>query len=181
MKSDKVLILIDVQKGFHDVYWGKRNNPEFEANITCLLDSWRKQSLPIIHIQHQSLEANSPLRPDRPGCQFMDFATPQEGETIIAKNVNSGFIGTQLESHLRQNNLTNLFLAGLTSDHCVSTTARMAANLGFKVSIIADATATFDRMTAGGKSIPAELVHEVSLASLHQEFAQVITTQHIML
>lgn len=180
MKSKPALITIDVQKGFQDPYWGRRNNPHFERNIQKLLSSWRARGLPLIHVQHLSIEENSPLRPDRPGVDFMDCGLPKEGERIITKSVNSAFIGTELERVLRKEELNLLILAGLTSDHCVSTTARMARNLGFEVVISFDATATFDRLAYDGSLFAAETVHQVSLASLHGEFATVQTTETII-
>lgn len=100
---------------------------------------------------------------------------PQVDEYCIQKSVNNAFIATNLELHLKSKGIRSLMLAGLTSDHCVSTTARMAANLGFKVFILADCTATFDRKGPEA-SYPAELVHAVSLASLSGEFATIIKT-----
>ncbi|WP_198038498.1 isochorismatase family protein [Photobacterium angustum] len=50
--KNPALIIIDVQKGFDDPYWGRRNNPEAESNITLLLSKWREKELPIVHIQH---------------------------------------------------------------------------------------------------------------------------------
>ena len=63
---------------------------------------------------------------------FLDFARPQEerGEVVIHKGVNSAFIGTDLERVIKGRDIRTLLVAGLTTDHCVSTTTRMAANLG---------------------------------------------------
>jgi nicotinamidase-related amidase len=170
----KALVLIDVQKGFSDLFWGRRNNPDLESRLAELLRLWRAKGAPIYHVQHLSTEYNSPLRPERPGVAFMDFAKPIQGELVIQKNVNSAFIGTQLEKVFREAGVEELVLAGFTTDHCVSTTTRMAANLGFKVSLSSDTTATFDRTDIDGQHYSAELVHRVSLASLNKEFATVV-------
>lgn len=108
------------------------------------------------------------------------MARPRPQEPVFTKNVNSAFIGTDLESYLRRNNINTLFLAGLTTDHCVSTTTRMAGNLGFEVYVLADATACFDRLGHDGRRYPAEEVHAVSLASLHEEFATVVDTESLI-
>ena len=174
------LVLIDIQEGFHDPYWGNRNNPAFEKNAGQLLRFARENSFPIYHVRHHSTEMNSPLRPDRAGVKFMHFIEPRANEPLITKQVNSAFIGTDLEAQLKTAGLTHLILAGLTSDHCVSTTARMAKNLGFEVTVSSDATATFDRYSAEGTRFEAELVHHVSLASLNSEFATVSSTTQII-
>jgi len=93
-------------------------------------------------------------------------ALPQPGEPVYAKSVNSAFIGTTLEDDLRSRGLDSLVLVGLTTDHCVSTSVRMAANLGFAVTVVADATATFDRVSYDGASFDAEQMHQAALASL---------------
>ena len=98
-------------------------------------------------------------------------------EPLFTKNVNSAFIGTDLEDLLRKQGIEQLVVVGLTTNHCVSTSVRMAANLGFEVILISDATATFDRVGLNGEVFPATLVHETSLASLHEEFAIVLDTE----
>jgi nicotinamidase-related amidase len=98
MMPQTPLILIDIQNAFYDeTYWGKRNNPSFESNVAKLVSHWRSLKQPVIHIQHLSLEPGSPLREGLPGCKFMDFVKASGDELIITKNVNSAFIGTNLE------------------------------------------------------------------------------------
>lgn len=170
------LLLIDVQQGLDDPKWGRRNNPHAEANMARLLALWRGARLPVIHVQHCSTEPDSPLRPERPGWAFKAEVTPLESEPIFQKTVNSAFIGTELEPYLREQGIDALVIVGLTTDHCVSTTTRMAGNLGFATWLVADATATFDRMGPDGQAHRAEAIHAVHLASLNGEFCTVVTT-----
>jgi len=178
--SNTALIVIDVQKAFDDPKWGERNNPNAEVNISHLIDLWRIKKRPIIHIQHCSTELDSPLHPDQPGVEFKPEAIPCKGEQVFQKSVNSAFIGTTLESHLHDNGVRKLVIVGLTTDHCVSTTTRMAGNLGFKVLLVADATATFNRQGPDGKEYSAEEIFAIHLASLHGEFCQVVTTNSLL-
>ncbi len=180
LPSNTALIIIDVQQGFRDPIWGKRNNPQAETNIATLLASWRSSERPIFHIQHLSLEPQSPLGANTPGSDFQEMVHPKPGEPIIQKHVNSAFIGTDLEAHLRQSNIDTLVIVGLTTDHCVSTTTRMAGNLGFQTYVVADATATFERTGYDGTWYSAEDIHAISLASLHQEFATVVDTLKLL-
>jgi nicotinamidase-related amidase len=177
IRQDKALVLIDVQQGFHDPIWGVRNNLEAESKIKVLLTAFRQAQIPVIHVQHLSREVQSPLRPGQAGVEFMDGVGPHDGEPVFQKSVNSGFIGTNLENYLRTKGIQSLILVGFTSDHCVSTTARMGANLGFLITVVADATVAFDRQAVDVKNAkyPAELVHQVSLASLNREFATIAT------
>lgn len=174
------LLIIDVQQGFDDSLWGRRNNPLAEANIVRLLEAWRDRQWPIIHVQHQSRFAGSPLHPTNPGYALKAQVRPLPGETLITKQVNSAFIGTSLETLLRQRHITTLVVTGLTTNHCVETTVRMAGNLGFLTYLVSDATATFDRMGPDGRLHRAEDIHTISLTSIHGEFAQVMTTDEVL-
>ena len=95
---------------------------------------------------------------------------------IIKKNVNSAFIGTDLKEQLDSQNITKLVIVGLTTDHCVSTTTRMAGNFGFNTFLVSDATATFNKKGLDGQNFSAEIIHETALASLNDEFATIVTT-----
>jgi nicotinamidase-related amidase len=170
------LLVIDVQVGFEDPSWGQRNNPHAELNIGRLLAFWRQQRRPIFHIRHDSPGATSPLRPRQRGNNFKPQAAPLPGERVIAKTVNSAFIGTPLEAELRAGRHTSLVIVGLTTNHCVSTTARMAGNLGFRTAVVADATAAFGRRGLDGRMRTAADVHAAALSDLQGEFASIIAT-----
>jgi nicotinamidase-related amidase len=179
--NDKpALLLIDIQKGFVDLaYWGGRNNPDAETKASELLKLWRQKGLPIYHAKHCSTVPVSPLRPAHPGNEFMDIVKPLPGEPVVEKDVNSAFIGTDLKEQLDRAKIRKLVIVGLTTDHCVSTTTRMAGNLGYETYLVADATATFDKKGFDGKTYSAQMIHETALASLNEEFATVVTSDEI--
>jgi len=180
LDQNTALVIIDVQKGFDEPKWGVRNNLFAEENIAKLLKAWRQAKRPIFHIKNDSTEPNSPLRPDLPGNEIKDIVKPKENEPLIIKYVNSAFIGTDLEKKLRENGIKTLVMVGLTTDHCVSTTARMASNLGFTVYVISDATATFDRKGFDEKHYSAEEMHKLALVSLQNEFATIVDTKSLI-
>jgi nicotinamidase-related amidase/uncharacterized protein YdhG (YjbR/CyaY superfamily) len=180
LSANTALLLIDVQQGLDHPRWGERNNPDAEHNIAALLAAWRRTRRPVIHVQHMSREPDSPLRPDRPGNAFKPEAIPQPGEPVFQKSVNSAFIGTTLEAHLRTHRIDTVVVVGITTNHCVSSTVRMAANLGFTVVVVSDGTATFERTGPDGDHHSAEQMHRVALASLHGEFATVRRTTEVL-
>jgi len=178
--SSEVLLLLDVQQGFDAPTWGRRNNPGMEEHVADLLGAWRESNRPVIHLKHMSTDPTSPLRPDQPGNEFKVETAPGPGERVIEKRVHSGFIGTTLEAELRAAGHHILVIVGLTTNHCVSTTARMAANLGFDTWVVSDATATFDRLGPDGIRYPAELIHAMALSDLHGEFATIVDTESVL-
>lgn len=173
-----VVLPIDIQQGL-DAYAktvGGHSNPAFDANVKKLFAAARAAGRPIFHIKHNSTEADSLLRPDAPGNDFKPEARPMDGEPVIEKTVNSAFIGTGLEQRLHAMGADHLVIFGMTTEHCVSTTVRMAGNLGFRTTLVGDATAAFPAKTPSGELIDAQTHHKVHLAALHNEFANVIDT-----
>ncbi len=181
-ENNPALLLIDIQKGFEDIdYWGgERNNLNAEENMETLLTFWRANDLPIFHIKHCSTNPNSPLVKGKPGNNFMDFNIPNEYEPVIEKDVNSAFIGTNLKEQLQDKKINTVVIVGLTTDHCVSTTTRMAGNLGFTTYLIEDAVATFNKTGTNGQHYSAQLIHDTAIASLKDEFATILSTESML-
>lgn len=177
--KNTALILVDVQQGLTEERFGVRYGGDVEGNLLRLLAVWRERGMPVYHVQHSSTEPNSPLRPERAGFAFKVGFEPQDMEPHIVKHVNSAFIGTDLEQQLRERGIEMVVIGGLTTNHCVSTTTRMAGNLGFETYLVKDGVAAF----AGeldGEVISAELIHKVALASLNKEFATLIDTDSLL-
>jgi nicotinamidase-related amidase len=174
------LIVIDVQNGFDHPRWGPRNNPQAEANIVKLLEAWRNSDRPVIFVRHDSKSKSAPLHPGQSGNDLKALLERRESEPVIGKTVNSAFIGTDLETRLHAMNAKTLVIVGLTTDHCVSTTTRMAGNLGFETYLVADATATFAKTGFDGREWTAQELHDSALAQIHEEFCTVLETKPLL-
>lgn len=174
------LIVIDVQNAFEDAIWGKRNNPFAERNIEKLIDYWNLNQMLVIYVKHLSKNKESLFYYKNETSEFKEMINPLPKDIIIKKSVNSAFIGTNLEEILRKNNCPNIVITGLTTNHCVETTTRMAGNLGFYPYLVSDATATFDRQSINGETLNAEKIHEMTLTNLHEEFAIIKKTEEIV-
>jgi nicotinamidase-related amidase len=107
-------------------------------------------------------------------------ARPLPGERLFRKTVNSAFIGTGLEPELRALGVPALAIVGLTTNHCISTTARMASNLGFATFVASDATAAFDHIGLNGEMRSAEDVHHAALSDLKDEFADIVDSHWLI-
>lgn len=174
------LIVIDVQEGLDDPVHGRRSNPDAERNMARLLAEWRAKRRPVFHVQHMSSEPNSKLRPELPGNRIKPIVAPQGDEPLLQKTVSNAFSGTDLEQRLRRAGIDSVVVVGLTVDHCVSTTARLASDLGFTTTVVGDATAAHERKGYDGTLYPAEAVHAISLVTLQDEFATIVQTDEVL-
>jgi nicotinamidase-related amidase len=184
MKNKTALLLVDMQVGLvEQQYWsywgGNRNNPALESNIQQILSNWRSAQQPVIHVKHNSRNPKSMLHISHPGNAICPQFAPIEKEVLFEKDVNSAFIGTGLQEYLQQHGIKDLVVVGMTTNHCVSTSVRMASNLDFNVTLIFDGSATFDGEFRGQK-ISSETVHLVNMASLNGEFAKVVDTSDVL-
>ncbi len=172
--------MVDVQKGFADPRWGKRNNPDMEANTARLIAAWREENGPIVYVRHDSVEPDSPLRPAAPGNALADVVTG-EPDLLVTKNVNSAFYGRpDLHSWLQERGIDSVVIAGIQTNLCCETTARMAGNLGYDTYFVLDATHTFDTTAPDGSAVPADKLARVTATNLHGEFATVVSTADLV-
>jgi nicotinamidase-related amidase len=177
------LILVDLQLAVDNPRWvrhGPRNNPGAEQAAAALLARWRRLGWPIVHIRHDSTEPDSTFRPGGPGHPFKPEAMPAVDETIIPKRVNSAFIGTDLERHLRDISAPALVILGVSTNNSLEATVRNAGNLGHRVFVPEDACFTFAVKDLRGRVWPAEDVHALSLANLSGEYATIASSTEIL-
>ena len=181
-EQNSALLLIDVQVGVDVLsHWGgptgRRNNPDAESKMLNLLTAWREARLQVAFTRHDSREVVSPLKFSLPtGAQKPGFE-PRPNEIVIVKDVNSGFIGTDLEIQLRRAKISRLVIVGFFTNFCVETTTRMAGNLGFDTYLVEDCCSTCNRLGPDGVDRDPELVHAMTVANLHGEFCTAITAE----
>lgn len=175
-----VLVAIDVQNGFHDPSWGATHNPACEDNIRELLGHWRSRGWPVVLVRHDSTSPTSPLRPGQPGNNLQPGIDGPHS-LFVTKTVNSAFYGTpDLDAWLTESGYSEIVIGGITTNFCCETTARMAGNLGYRVTFVIDATRTFDHRTLDGATIPADTMATVTAANLNGEFGEVVTVAQVL-
>ncbi|MFJ3308737.1 cysteine hydrolase family protein [Streptomyces sp. NPDC086549] len=186
--ENAALVVVDVQKGFDEAgFWGPRNNPGADDNIAALVDVWQATGRPVVFVRHDSPKPQSPLRPEYEGNDLKEYVQERRGkgtglELFVTKTVNSAFLGTpDLGAWLAENGISQFVLAGIQTNMCVETTARMGGNLGYDVLVAYDATYTFDLEGPFGWRRSADEVAQASAVSLHGGgFARVVTTKEIV-
>ena len=175
------LLVIDVQRGFDDAaHWGARDNPACETNIAALIAHWRGRGRPLVYVRHDSTTPGSPLAPGTDGNAFKDTVTGTP-DLLVTKSVNSSFHGTpDLHAWLQAEGIERVVIAGISTNHCCETTARVAGNLGYDTYFAIDATHSFDRTGLDGIRVPAATLASITANNLHGEFATVVTTADLL-
>lgn len=178
--SSIALVVVDLQVGFDDPVWGRRNNPSCEQNIVALIERWRDAEAPIVFVRHDSVLPSSPLRPGQPGNDLRPEVSG-DPDLLVTKSVNSAFLGEpDLDVWLRERGISGVAIVGVQTNFCCETTARMAGNLGYQALFVLDATHTFDMPAYGGGTISAEELTRVTASNLDGEFAQVVNTADLL-
>ena len=179
----RALIVIDMQRAFDDLdFWGQAANPDCEANVASLVGAWTASGEPIVVVRHDSVSSGSPLNPQNPGNALVDVVAAIEPDLFVTKNVNSAFYGDpDLHAWLTQQGIGDLVVCGIQTNMCVETTARMAGNLGYDVTVALDATRTFDlEADIAGLGLvtrtAAELMATTALDLQAGGFARIATT-----
>lgn len=180
--EDTALLLIDTQKGVLTLsHWGgptgRMNNPACQDNLVALLRAFRDAGRTVAFTRHDSSEPDSPLKFSLPTGAQLDGLEIRDGEIVVEKDVNSGFIGTSLEIDLRRAGIRRLVIAGYFTNFCVETTTRMAGNMGFDVYLAHDGCATCNRIGLDGTDYDPDLVHDMAIASMNGEFCTAIRSE----
>ena len=183
----RALLVIDMQRGFDDLeFWGPTANPACEQNVAALVAAWRGAGEPIVLVRHDSVAPGSPLAVGTPGNALVDAVAALDPALFVTKSVNSAFYGDpDLDGWLRGQGIADLVLCGIQTNMCVETTARMAGNLGYDVTVALDATRTFDlRADVAGLGVvtrtAAELMATTALDLQAGGFARIATTASLV-
>ena len=180
LPASAALLVIDLQKAIDEPYWGPRNNPQCEENVAALLQRWRTTARPLYHIKHNSSDPASAYRAGHPGNAFKEEVRPYPHETVIAKHLQSAFVGTNLETRLRRAGHTPLVVTGVLTNNSVEATVRMGSNLGFDIYVVSDACFAVEKRALNGRLFSAEDVHALSLANMQGEYATVVNTAWVL-
>lgn len=140
--EQSALLVVDVQDSFKvGPRWERRSNPRFEANLDRLIRAYREAGLPVIFILHNDPDPG--FRPGDPEVRLMDFLERREDDPLLTKNTRNSFTSTNLGEILAARGVRRLVVTGISTEQCCETTTRMAADLGYDVDFVTEATLTF--------------------------------------
>jgi nicotinamidase-related amidase len=139
------LVVIDVQESFRQrAIWAQTSNPDLIDNVNRLVDAWREADRPVVWVLHHEPGSGGVFDPARGFCRFIDgLRAPADGEPVLAKTSHNAFTTTNLQQWLTERGIREITVTGIRTEQCVETTARVGADLGFSVTYVVDATATF--------------------------------------
>jgi nicotinamidase-related amidase len=173
--ADQALLIIDIQNFYFEGGSLPLTGPvEAAKQARRVLDRFRERHLPVIHVRH--MPASGPateqyaIRPE---------VAPQPGEKVVEKRYANSFRDTPLLEVLRGLGVKRLVIVGMQTHMCVEAAARAAADLGFEVTVVADACATRP-LEYGGVKIPADQVHASTLAALKGTYAKIVTADELL-
>ncbi|MDG9666251.1 cysteine hydrolase [Hahella sp. CR1] len=174
------LLLIDIQ---NDYFPGGamelHQSEQAAAKAASVLSGFRRAGLPVIHVQHEMVGDRGFFLPGTEGQKIHASVTPEADETVVVKNYPSSFLRTELDQLLEKQGVKHLVIVGMMTHMCVNTTVRAAAEHGYGVTLIGDATATRD-LILDGESVPAAHVQKAMLASVIGFFAEVTTADSFL-
>lgn len=181
LPTETALVVVDVQSGFDDPVWGRRNNGECDTNIARLVRAFAGTGRPVVYVRHDSQDPSSPLHPSSAGNALKPYLGEHRPALLVVKSVNSSFHGSpDLDEWLTKAGITGVVIAGITTNHCCETTARVGGNLGYSVLFVLDATHTFDRQSPDGSLMTADELARATATNLNGEFATVVTTEEVL-
>ena len=179
---NKALIIIDIQ---NDYFEGGTmtlvDSDKASINARKVLDKFRSDSLPVIHIQHIATRPTATFfLPQSVGAEIHECVKPLENEKVIIKHYPNSFRETELQNYLQSLNVTDLVICGMMTHICVDSTTRAAKDFGYTCTIIGDACATKD-LEINSEIVKASEVQKSFLAALNYFYASVITTSQFLI
>ena len=179
--AQSALLVVDAQESFRvGARWARRNNLAFEANVAALVDAYRAAGLPVIYFLHTDDDPG--FEPGSPHLELMDFLAPRADEPVLLKSTRNCFTSTDLQPRLLERGVRRVAITGLTMEQCCETTTRVAADLGFAVDFVIDATVTFPiaNADAPGEELGVAAIAERTAYALRRRFARIVHTAQLV-
>jgi nicotinamidase-related amidase len=178
--AQSALLVIDAQDSFKvGPRWARRNNPAFEKNVSALVEAYRAAHLPVVFFLHT--DSDEAFAKDSPSFKLMDFLTPRRDELVMVKNTRNCFTSTTLQPHLIEKGVRRVTITGIQMEQCCETTARIAADLGYAVDFVTEATMTFPipNWDKPGEELGVDAIRERTEYALRRRFARITTVNQL--
>jgi nicotinamidase-related amidase len=178
--SQSALLVIDAQDSFKvGPRWDRRNNPAFEKNVGALVEAYRAARLPVVFFLHT--DSDEAFARDSPHFKLMNFLKPRTDEPVMIKNTRNCFTSTTLQPYLLEKGVRRLSITGIQMEQCCETTARIAADFGYAVDFVTEATMTFPipNWDKPGEELGVDAIRERTEYALRRRFARITTVNQL--
>ncbi len=136
--------MIDVQESFRQrPLWQAVSNPEIVDRVDALVTAARADGDLVVWILHSEPGTDDVFDPVNGHVHLMAGLDPRAGEPLLVKTSVNAFTTTNLQQLLTQHGVRELRTCGIRSEQCVETTTRVGSDLGYEMTYVVDATATF--------------------------------------
>lgn len=174
------LLVIDAQDSFKvGPRWERRNNLAFEKNVGALIEAYRSAQLPIVFFLHT--DSDEGFATDHPAFKLMDFIKPRPDEPVLIKNTRNCFTSTSLQPYLLEKGVRRVAIAGIQMEQCCETSTRVAADLGYAVDFITEATMTFPipNWDNPAQELGVDAIRERTEYALRRRFARIVSVEQL--
>jgi len=178
--TESALLVIDAQDTFKaEARWTRRNNKDFEKNVGRLIELYRRHNLPIVYLLHSDEDPG--WERDSPNYKLMDFLSPLPSEPVLHKQTRNAFTSTGLPGLLMEQGVRRVVITGIQMEQCCETSARVAADLGYAVDFVTEATVTFSIANHDnpGEELGVDAIRERTEYVLRRRFATIQTVDSL--
>jgi nicotinamidase-related amidase len=140
----KALLVIDVQESFRArPLWAHVSNPDLISNVQRLVKTSRGAGDLVVWVLHAEPGSGGVFDPASGHVRLIDGLDAAAGDPVLTKTSHNAFTTTNLQQMLTERGIRELVVTGIRTEQCCETTARVASDLGYDVTFVTDATATF--------------------------------------
>jgi len=193
--SETALLVIDIQNTYlqpdddpvEAARWQpfyKRMNKQVIPATARLIDDARNRGVEVIFARIACLKTNGrdrSLSQKKPGfnylllpknnaeSQIVKELQPRDDEIVLTKTTDSALTGTNLRLILRNMEISNVAVAGIFTDQCISSTVRSLADESFNVVVVEDCCAA-----------ATETLHRHELEIINMIYCHVVSSKELL-
>jgi len=185
----RALIVVDVQESFRQrEMWRAVSNPRIAERVGELAEAARAAGDLVVWVLHAEPGTGTVFDPASGHVRLLDELVPRAGEPVLTKTSHNAFTTTNLQQLLTSRGVREIVVCGIRTEQCCETTARVGSDLGFGVTFVTDATATFpsphwsapdglsvEEILADPRTLSAEAMTERTEYALAGRFATIAT------
>ena len=196
--ENSALLVIDMSRDFiaPGAPMETPSGREMADQLAVLLDRCREVGLPIIYVNHvfhpearnmgtlaerfPNIGQGKAVRAGTRGVEMWEKIAPKEGDIVVEKIRQSGFVYTGLEATLRELGVRNVIVSGVSVGACVECTARDAVARDFHTIMLSDGTSATSLPDQGWGEVDFETLQRVFLSNFAHHFGEVASIVDLM-